>query len=201
MRPGLRILLSLFVILIAIALIAIPAEGDVMIISHANGTGFLLQKPIIINLTSNATEYKGATFVWTIENGTVSGNYINITGVLRIHVNWNVSNTDYFLNILSIGNGLDKNASFNLTLDQIAKQANKVLNSSETSALTVYIKEGYQNESSLGTIIYNQTLEGPFNMQYPNFIPYYIGFYYEKPPDTNNSVGQYLNFTFNFVYV
>ncbi|CAC11527.1 hypothetical protein [Thermoplasma acidophilum] len=185
----------------SIALISIPADGEVMVVSHANGTGVQIQRPITINITSNATKYKGATFVWDIQNGTVSGNYVNITGLLRIHVNWDVSDTNYFVNILSINSGTLKNASFNVSLDQIAKQANKVLNNSETSTLTVYIKQGLQSSSSMGTVLNNQTIEGPFNITYPTFTPYYIGFYYAQPPDTNNSVGQYLNFTFDFVYL
>ena len=156
--------------------------------------------PLTVNLTPNATEYKGATFAWYPGNGTLQGNTYNFSGLLRIHVNWDVANTNYFLNILRIYDTGNLTGSFNLTLIHTAKQANEELGSQETSALSVYMKHGYQSSSDLGTLIENDTLTGPFPLYHLPAISYYIGFYYTEPPDINNSVGQYLNFTFSMTF-
>jgi len=156
--------------------------------------------PLTVNLTPNATEYKGATFAWYPGNGTLQGNTYNFSGLLRIHVNWDVANTNYFLNILRIYDTGNLTGSFNLTLIHTAKQANEELGSQETSALSVYMKHGYQTSSDLGTLIENDTLTGPFPLYHLPAVSYYIGFYYTEPPDINNSVGQYLNFTFSMTF-
>ncbi len=156
--------------------------------------------PLTVNLTPNATEYKGATFAWYPGNGTLQGNTYNFSGLLRIHVNWDVANTNYFLNILRIYDTGNLTGSFNLTLIHTAKQANEELGSQETSALSVYMKHGYQSSSDLGTLIENDTLTGPFPLYHLPAVSYYIGFYYTEPPDINNSVGQYLNFTFSMTF-
>ena len=156
--------------------------------------------PLTVNLTPNATEYKGATFTWYPGNGTLQGNTYNFSGLLRIHVNWDVANTNYFLNILRIYDTGNLTGSFNLTLIHTAKQANEELGSQETSALSVYMKHGYQTSSDLGTLIENDTLTGPFPLYHLPAVSYYIGFYYTEPPDINNSVGQYLNFTFSMTF-
>ncbi len=159
-----------------------------------------ISAPLTVNLTPNATEYKGATFAWYPGNGTLQGNTYNFSGLLRIHVNWDVANTNYFLNILRIYDTGNLTGSFNLTLIHTAKQANEELGSQETSALSVYMKHGYQSSSDLGTLIENDTLTGPFPLYHLPAVSYYIGFYYTEPPDINNSVGQYLNFTFSMTF-
>ena len=156
--------------------------------------------PLTVNLTPNATEYKGATFAWYPGNGTLQGNTYNFSGLLRIHVNWDVANTNYFLNILRIYDSGNLTGSFNLTLIHTAKQSNEELGSQETSALSVYMKHSYQSSSDLGTLIENDTLTGPFPLYHLPAVSYYIGFYYTEPPDINNSVGQYLNFTFSMTF-
>ena len=159
-----------------------------------------ISAPLTVNLTPNATEYKGATFAWYPGNGTLQGNTYNFSGLLRIHVNWDVANTNYFLNILRIYDTGNLTGSFNLTLIHTAKQANEELGSQETSALSVYMKHSYQSSSDLGTLIENDTLTGPFPLYHLPAVSYYIGFYYTEPPDINNSVGQYLNFTFSMTF-
>ena len=159
-----------------------------------------ISAPLTVNLTPNATEYKGATFAWYLGNGTLQGNTYNFSGLLRIHVNWDVANTNYFLNILRIYDTGNLTGSFNLTLIHTAKQANEELGSQETSALSVYMKHSYQSSSDLGTLIENDTLTGPFPLYHLPAVSYYIGFYYTEPPDINNSVGQYLNFTFSMTF-
>ena len=88
-----------------------------------------ISAPLTVNLTPNATEYKGATFAWYPGNGTLQGNTYNFSGLLRIHVNWDVANTNYFLNILRIYDTGNLTGSFNLTLIHTAKQANEELGS------------------------------------------------------------------------
>ena len=159
-----------------------------------------ISAPLSVNLTPNATEYKGATFAWYPGNGTLQGNTYNFSGLLRIHVNWDVANTNYFLNILRIYDTGNLTGSFNLTLIHTAKQANDELGSQETFTLSVYMKHGYQSSSDLGTLIENDTLTGPFPLYHLPAVSYYIGFYYTEPPDISNSVGQYLNFTFSMTF-
>ncbi len=156
--------------------------------------------PLTVNLTPNATEYKGATFAWYPGNGTIEGNTYNFSGLLRVHVNWAVANTNYFLNILRIYDTGNLTGVFNLTLIHTAKQANQELGSQEVSALSVYMNHQYQSDTNLGTLIENNTLTGPFPLYHLPEVSYYIGFYYTQPPDINNSVGQYLNFTFSMTF-
>jgi len=176
------------------------AFADVQVNGRANVTLNVVPVPLTVNLTPNATEYKGATFAWYPGNGTLQGNTYNFSGLLRIHVNWDVANTSYFLNILRIYDTGNLTGSFNLTLIHTAKQANQELGSNETSALSVYMKHGYQSSSDLGTLIENDTLTGSFPLYHLPAVSYYIGFYYTEPPDINNSVGQYLNFTFSMTF-
>ncbi len=117
--------------------------------------------PLTVNLTPNATEYKGATFAWYPGNGTIEGNTYNFSGLLRVHVNWAVANTNYFLNILRIYDTGNLTGVFNLTLIHTAKQANQELGSQEVSALSVYMNHQYQSDTNLGTLIENNTLTGP----------------------------------------
>ena len=191
------IALAVFMILTVFSQTSFAA---VQVTGTANVTINEISAPLTVNLTPNATEYKGATFAWYPGNGTLQGNTYNFSCLLRIHVNWDVANTNYFLNILRIYDTGNLTGSFNLTLIHTAKQANEELGSQETSALSVYMKHGYQSSSDLGTLIENDTLTGPFPLYHLPAVSYYIGFYYTEPPDINNSVGQYLNFTFSMTF-
>ncbi len=193
-------LLTIAVFMALFIATALPAHGEVAVYTQVYGTGVQISPMAEINLTRNASEYKGATITWTPQNVTLDGNYYNLTGIVRVHVNWDFNIKDYYiLNVISITNSGNRSGSFYITLLHYAKQANVYLNNSTVSALSAYIKLGYQSRSSLGTPILNNTRNGPFNL-YPVYEPYYIGFNYTRPLDTVNSVGQYLNFTFSFVY-
>ena len=189
-----------FAVFMILSVFSQTAFADAQVTGASTVTINVVSVPLTVNLTPNATEYKGATFAWYPGNGTLEGNTYNFSGLLRIHVNWDVANTNYFLNILRIYDTGNLTGSFNLTLIHTAKQANQELGSQETSALSVYMKHGYQSESNLGTLIENNTLTGPFPLYPLPEVSYYIGFYYIQPPDTNNSVGQYLNFTFSMTF-
>lgn len=192
---------SFIVIIFFFSVISIPSYGDVQIGSEVKVIGTEGVPPIMINMTTNSTSYKGATFAWYPENGTIQGQYFNFTATLRIHQNWNnLSLTDiYYLNVMQIVDLSNASGSFNLTMIHTAKQANNVLGSSETNNLTMYIKHGYQSLQDLGTFVPANSTTGPYTLYHLPEVSYYIGFNYTRPPDTANSVGQYFNLSFNFV--
>ena len=76
------IALAVFMILTVFSQTSFAA---VQVTGTANVTINEISAPLTVNLTPNATEYKGATFAWYPGNGTLQGNTYNFSGLLRIH--------------------------------------------------------------------------------------------------------------------
>lgn len=198
---GNRAAVSALVILAAamlISLTAYPVSADVEVASTISAKAVLVTSPIEIIETSNATEFKG-TITWQY-NETIEGELINLSGIARIHVNWDQypSGNVSIFNVLELIDQTDRGGFFNVTLIQTSKMDHIQLNGEETSAVTAYIKQGFQSSSDPGYILQNDTKTGPFEIAPSPSLPYYIGFNYTEPPITTNNVGQYENFTFNF---
>lgn len=181
------------------AMVVMPqASGDIL------GQGLIkmtqtVSSPPIIEPPSNVS-YKGATFAWnyTIVNNTMSG-------TLRVHVNFNVTENTEFWNILQMLNPGNLTGNFTVKIVQWAKMGSQVLlNDTYTQNVSVYISHTWQNSTNPGTRLYNNTQAGPFLLYPSNQVSYYIGIIYTiptyPPGNTNyNSFGEYVDFYFNLM--
>lgn len=193
------ILKSLAIIALSVifsAMVVMPqASGDIL------GQGVIkmtqtVTPPPIIEHPSNVT-YQGSTFVW---NYTVVNN--TLTGTLRVHVNFNVTNNSEFWNILQMINPGNLSGNFTVKIVQWAKMGSQILlNETYTQNVSVYMSHTWQTNSSPGTRLYNNTQAGPFQLYPSNQVSYYIGIIYTVPtyPPGNsnyNSFGEYVDFYF-----
>ena len=85
------------IIVLSILIVAPLIYGDVMISDNIQVVAVQKVPVIEINNTTNVS-YKGGTFQWIPGNSTYSINNYTLNGTLRVHVNFNVSNTIYFWN-------------------------------------------------------------------------------------------------------
>ncbi len=196
-----KIIFPAFVVISVIFLISVaaqPVSGDVMVASSITMHAIVVPPPI--EIFNNTTQPRGVTITWHY-NVTLEGGYMNFSGVSRIHLNWNQYPDDSYVDLINAIEILDKNnlsGTFTVFLNQSSRSGDTNLGSAESSAVSVYINHGLQTYSNMGTLLINGTLSPSFNLS-PTYIPYYIGFNYTRPPDTANSVGQYENFTFDFL--
>lgn len=164
-----------FVISPSISTADVAVTGTVMVQGH------LLTPPITVIPTPNVT-YKATTFniTWNVENGTITNNYYNFTGVLRVHVNWNETTTGYFWNILELINNANYNGNFTVEIFQYAKMGPSYVNNT-TSDLVVYIDHNWQTTSNPGMLLKDNVSNGPLPLYPSSQVSYYLGVNYTDP--------------------
>ncbi|MHB1709129.1 MAG: hypothetical protein ACYCT2_06625 [Thermoplasmataceae archaeon] len=187
---------------LVIAMSLVPVYSEVGTGAYVNGHGVPLSPPITVVLTPNVT-YKATTFVWSPGNSTVGLSYDNLSGSLRVHVNFDQANTTNFLNILQIINSGNLSGNMSVIIDKTARIGNYTLNSSYTSTLAVYISHTWQTENDVCIILQNNTQQGPFPLYKLPQVSYYIGLNYTQPQSLPsnvssnfNALGQYISFVF-----
>ena len=190
------IALSLF---ISIMIISPQSSGDISSQGLIKITQTVTGPPIIIIPPDNFTVPKGSTFEW---NYSMYNNVL--TGVLRVHVNFDVTDQTNYWNILELVNAGNLTGYINATIIQWAKMGSTIYWQQYTQYVSVYMSHEWQTSSSPGVRLYNNTEAGPFNL-YNNSAPsYYIGLIYQPPvyppgPDPN-SFGEYVQFNFTLHY-
>ena len=162
-----------FVISPSISIADVAVTGTVM------AQGHLIGPPITVISNPNAT-YKATTFVWSEENGNITNNYYNFTGLLRVHVNWNESTTHYFWNILELVNNANYTGNLTVEIFQYAKMGSSYVNST-TSDLVVYIDHDLQTTNSPGILLRDNVSTGPLKLYPSNEVSYYLGVNYTDP--------------------
>lgn len=133
------------------------------------------------------------------------------TGVIQVHVQFNssapITNPYLILNVLSVFNTGNLTGNFTMSINQSARAGGQYLPSSYSTYLKVYMKHNLQTNSSLGTLILDNT-SFVFSFYHSNSTNpmYYIGFNYSKPPappppiKPNAQIQQYVNFTMKPTY-
>ena len=162
-----------FVISPSISTADVAVNGTVLVQGH------LFTPPITVNVTRNVT-YKATTFEWSVENGTITNNYYNFTGLLRVHVNWNESTTHYFWNILELVNNANYTGNLTVEIFHYAKMGSSYVNST-TSDLVVYIDHDLQTTNSPGILLRDNVSTAPLKLYPSNEISYYLGVNYTDP--------------------
>lgn len=190
---------------VGVSLSAFPLGGDIAIGSQIPIVGTQNYHNITINITKEKTCYKASTFVWSSENVSNSYPYFNLTGTLRIHVNFDQTYQTWFPNILKLTNTSNLSGFFNVTIDQYAKIGPNFMNSTYSSIVTVYISDSIQSIGNMGTKLTNNTTSSPFNLSQNPGGTYYIGVHYTSPSalpsyirSDLNSLGEYIYFNFQF---
>ena len=179
--------------LLASIIIAVPViYGDVMISGTIYGKTFEIKPVIELNNVTNVS-YKGATFQWVPGNSTFFYPYLNFTGTLRVHVNFDVATTVDFWNILELNNTDNLSGSFKVNITQSAKIGNYTLNQSYTSTISTWMSHTWQTNTNMGTELFNNETEGPFPLYPSNEVSYYFGVIYTEPPALPSNVQQNLN--------
>lgn len=199
--------------LLALAVLVPMATGD-SIIQGNIGLSFTIVPPeIVVNETTNHTNYLSSTFVVTtsiVDNVTYT--------TVQVHLNFNHNNSSKFttllLNILQVFNTGNATGHFTVTVNQSAQAGSyKNLNSSYTDALKIYMSHQWQTASLISgggaTQLANNTTTMfsfyPLTGQTPVEPMYYIGFNYTQPPymppggQTWNKLQQFVNLTFTVV--
>lgn len=176
--------------------------ADVMVSGNIQVVAIQKVPVIEINNTTNVS-YKGGTFEWIPGNSTYTITNYTLNGTLRVHVNFNVSNTIYFWNILELNNTGNLTGNFNVSISKVARIGNYVLNSSYTDTISVWMDHDWQTKASHGVQLLNNTMGGPFALYPAGQISYYIGVIYSQPQGLPSYVQQNLNalgeyITFNF---
>lgn len=191
------IFLSLF---ISIMIVAPQSTGDIASQGLIKITQTVTGPPIIIVPPDNFTAPKGTTFQWnyTMYNST-------LTGLLRVHVNFNVTDRSDYWNILELINAGNATGNISATIVQWAKMGNTIFYENYTQYVSVYMGHTWQTNSSPGIRLYNNTETGPFVLYPSNTVSYYIGLTYLPPvyPVSNsnpNSFGEYVQFNFTLEY-
>ena len=155
------------------------STADVAVTGKVMAQGHLLTPPITVTTNPNAI-YKATTFVWSEENGNITNNYYNFTGLLRVHVNWNESTTHYFWNILELVNNANYTGNLTVEIFQYAKMGSSYVNST-TSDLVVYIDHDLQTTNSPGILLRDNVSTGPLKLYPSNEVSYYLGVNYTDP--------------------
>ncbi|MCL5955498.1 MAG: hypothetical protein M1507_05240 [Candidatus Thermoplasmatota archaeon] len=186
--------------LISVIIVAPESTGDVSAQGLIKLTQTITGPPIIVVPPSNFTPPQGSTFVW---NYSMYNN--TLTGILRVHVNFNVTNRTDYWNILELVNVANLTGNINVTIVQWAKMGSTIYYDNYTKYVSVYMNHDWQTNSSPGIRLYNNTEAGPFILYPSNTVSYYIGLTYVPPvypPSSSgsNSFGEYVQFTFDLVY-
>ena len=197
-----KILKVAVVVCLSILIVAPLIYGDVMISGSVQVVAVQKVPVIEINNTTNVS-YKGGTFQWMPGNSTYTINNYTLNGTLRVHVNFAVSNTIYFWNILELNNTGNISGSFNVSISQVARIGPYTLNSSYTKTISVWMDHNWQTTSNPGVQLLNNTIEGPFALYPSNQVSYYIGVIYTEPQNLPsyvqqdlNALGEYITFSF-----
>ena len=197
-----KILKVAVVVCLSILIVAPLIYGDVMISGSVQVVAVQKVPVIEINNTTNVS-YKGGTFQWMPGNSTYTINNYTLNGTLRVHVNFAVSNTIYFWNILELNNTGNISGSFNVSISQVARIGHYTLNSSYTKTISVWMDHNWQTTSNPGVQLLNNTIEGPFALYPSNQVSYYIGVIYTEPQNLPsyvqqdlNALGEYITFSF-----
>ena len=191
------IALSLF---ISIMIISPQSTGDISAQGLIKITQTVTGPPIVVIPPQNFTNPPKGTFVWnySMYNDT-------LTGVLRVHVNFNQTDRTYYWNDLELINTGNVTGSFNVTIVQWVKMGSVYYYDNYTKYVSVYMSHTWQTNSSPGIRLYNNTETGPFPLYPSNMTSYFIGLTYTPPvyPVANpapNSFGEYVQFTFTIHY-
>lgn len=206
-KKGLRKYAVLGIAIIFASAVLLPlANGDVLT-SGSLSLSYKVSPPPCppITIKEPCTNYQGATIV-------MSTSYVNGSKVvtLQVHLNFKLNGSKYFttelLNILEVFNTGHAKGNLTVLIQQSAQAGpGKMLNSTYTDHLKVYMSHTYQTSSNLGTYLANNTLYKfpiyPFSLTHPM---YYIGLNYTEPPlppgtTDINSIQQFVNFTFTVV--
>ena len=203
-----KMLVILLTLLIAVFFVISPSivTADVAVTGAISVEGHLITPPVTVVRTSNVS-YKATTFNWTLENGTMTDQYYNFTGILRVHVNWNETNMSLFLNILELVNNANFTGNLTIEISQYAKMGSSYVNCS-TSYLLVYMDHNWQTSSNPGFILRDNNTTGPLPLYPSNQVSYYFGVKYTDPftsstsifthKQTNeNALGEYVVFDFH----
>lgn len=187
------------VVVFALLISLSAATGDIIV--AGNFTFGLHYEPPSIEINKTNKCYKGTTFEWNtsvVNNSTV--------GVLRVHVNFNTTNTHEYWNVLSIWNTGNTTGNITALITKTAKIGSYVLNETYTSTISVYINHEWQSQYNPGIELMNNTTSTPLPLYPAGQVSYYIGIVYTIPPDLPswvnsnlNSLGEYITFTFTFV--
>ncbi len=186
-------------LLISVMIVSPQATGDMSAQGLIKLTQNVTGPPIIIVPPSNFSTPKGSTFVW---NYSMYDN--TLTGVLRVHVNFDVTNQTDYWNILELVNVGNLTGYVNATIIQWAKMGSTIYWNQYTQYVSVYMSHNWQTNSSPGVRLYNNTEAGPFSLYNSSVVSYYIGLNYQPPvypPGPNpNSFGEYVQFNFTLHY-
>ena len=180
-KSGLRWLSILIALAIALFFVISPSlsTADVAVTGSIMVVGHLLGPPVQVIRTPNVT-YKATTFDWTVENGTLTDQYYNFTGLLRVHVNWNETSMTDFWNILELVNAANFHGNLTVEISQYAKIGSSY-NDSYTSYLVVYMDHSWQTNASHGTLLKDNVSTAPMLLYPPNQVSYYFGVVYNDP--------------------
>ena len=204
--------LAVVFISIAFAMVAVlspsVSTADVAVTGSILGESHLISPPITANETSNFTVPKGSTICWTTTNGTIENGYYNFTGLLRVHVNWNVTNStsEQFWNVISLYNTGNFKGNITVKISQYTKMGSTSPN--YTSNLTVYMDHDWQTNQNHGTQLLNNTQSSPLELYNSSQVSYYIGVNYTNPfigqsttsGSNDNSLGEYVYFIFDIEF-
>lgn len=220
-KGGVRWFSILIALAIALFFVISPSlsTADVAVTGSITVVGHLITPPVKV-IRTNFT-YKATTFNWTLENGTLTDQYYNFTGLLRVHVNWNETSMTNFWNILELVNTANFHGNMTVEISQYAKMGDSYVNS-YTSYLVVYIDHNLQTDANHGTILKDNSTTSPLPLYPSNEVSYYFGVVYNDPfvdpslplppppgplPQTphsettnNNALGEYVVFNFHIKF-
>lgn len=196
-KTGLKgIAVALLAVTLSIVVASPQASGDILGQGMFKMTQTVVPPPVVIPPCN--VSYCGATFAW---NYTMVNN--TMTGTLRVHVNFNVTQNTEFWNVLEMLNPGNITGNFTVKIVQYAKMGSTTyLNDTYTQNVSVYMSHTWQTTTNPGTRLYNNTAAGPFILYPSNQVSYYIGIIYTVPtypPHTSNynSFGEYVDFYFD----
>ena len=185
--------------LISIIIVAPQSTGDISAQGLIKITQTVTGPPIIVIPPENFTPPQGSTFAW---NYSMYNN--TLTGVLRVHVNFNVTTRTDYWNILELLNVGNITGNITATIVQWAKMGSTIYYDNYTKYVSVYMNHSWQTTSSPGIRLYNNTETGPFPLYNGPAASYYIGLTYNPPvypPGPNpSSFGEYVQFNFTLHY-
>ncbi|MCL5803481.1 MAG: hypothetical protein ACYCPR_06190 [Thermoplasmataceae archaeon] len=203
-----KMLIILLTLLTAVFFVISPSivTADVAVTGAISVEGHLISPPVTVERTN--VNYTGTTFNWTLENGTMTSQYYNFTGILRVHVNWKVANGSLFLNILELVNKANFTGNLTIEISQYAKMGSSYFNCS-TSHLLVYMDHNWQTSSNPGFILRDNNTTGPLPLYPSDHVSYYFGVNYTDPFTNNtciqgqtnqNALGEYVVFNFHIKF-
>lgn len=186
-------------LLISVMIVSPQSTGEMSAQGLIKMTQTVTGPPIIVVPPDNYTVLKGSTFEWNYSM------YNNVmTGLLRVHVNFDVASQTAYWNFLELINVGNLTGYINATIVQWAKMGSTIYWDQYTQYVSVYMSHTWQTNSSPGVRLYNNTETGPFTLYNSPAASYYIGLDYQPPvypPGPNpNSFGEYVQFNFTLHY-